>query len=320
MASSEQATNNTKGSAFYSALLILQCIIWGVGNPITKFGMETVSPFTFLAFRFTLAFLLFMLFFGKGIVKDLKKEYIISASIVGLFTAASFIFSTFALLLTAATITGFLMALSVVFTPILSFFVLRHRADKKLIFVILIVVIGMYFLCANGGKFTFGIGELFGILTAVSGAAMLIYSSKHVSNIGPITLSTIQTLVCAVTCILCMFLFEDIGDLAYVSGEGWFSILYMAVGCTCIAYMLQNIALRKVSATFVSLAFCSEPIFTAIASYFLLGETLSIKGLFGCLLIVIGLILSTLSTDQKKDPEKKEGNLSNDEDKEKTCD
>ena len=70
--------------------------------------------------------------------------------------------------------------------------------------------------------------------------------------------------------------------------------MYLAVACTCIAYILQNIALRKVSATFVSLAFCTEPVFTAIASFFILGERLSLAGLAGAVLIAIGITLASV--------------------------
>jgi drug/metabolite transporter (DMT)-like permease len=75
---------------------------------------------------------------------------------------------------------------------------------------------------------------------------------------------------------------------------GWGIILYLAVGCTCVAYLFQNISLRKVPATYVSLIFCSEPIFTAIASYFLLDELLSISGFIGAALIMAGIVYAAL--------------------------
>lgn len=291
-------TSKRNNTAFYGSLILLQCLLWGVGNPVAKICLETLPPFLCMTIRYFIAFVLFLLFFYKKIRSQFRKEHIPNCVIVGLFTAASFIFSTFALKLTEATITGFLLSLSVVFTPVLSFFILHQKVGKKLGFIILLSVAGLYFLCGNGGSFSFGPGEICALLSALTGAGMLTYSSKHVSDVGPVALSTAQSAVTAVVSLIFALIFEDFHSLAYVSAEGWWSVLYLAVACTCIAYSLQNIALSKVSATFVSLAFCTEPIFTVIASFFLLGECLSLTGFLGAALIVAGIVMASMGTGE----------------------
>lgn len=292
------SNNKQHNTALYGSLILLQCFLWGVGNPIGKICLETLPPFLCLAIRYSLACVLFLLFFYKTIAAQFRREHIPNCMIVGLFTAASFIFSTLALKITQATIVGFLLSLTVVFTPVLSFFILRQKPGKKLIFIIFLAVAGLYFLCGNGGSFSFGVGEICALLSALTGAGMLTYSSKHVSDVGPVALSTAQSAVTAVISFIFACIFEDFHSLAYVSAEGWWSVLYLAVACTCIAYSLQNIALSKVSATFVSLAFCTEPIFTVIAAFFLLGERLSLIGLLGASLIIIGVVLASLGADE----------------------
>ncbi|MCI8646534.1 MAG: DMT family transporter [Firmicutes bacterium] len=291
---SNQKQHNT---GFYGSLILLQCLLWGVGNPVGKICLETLPPFLCLAIRYSLACILFLLFFYKKIVTQFRREHIPNCMIIGLFTAASFIFSTLALKITQATIVGFLLSLTVVFTPILSFFILRQKAGKKLIFIISLAVAGLYFLCGNGGSFSFGLGEICALLSALTGAGMLAYSSKHVSDVGPLALSTAQSAVTAVISFIFACILEDFHSLTSVSAEGWWSVLYLAVACTCVAYSLQNIALSKVSATFVSLAFCTEPIFTVIAAFFLLGERLSLTGLLGAALIIIGVVLASIGAD-----------------------
>ncbi len=295
---SQKRQNNT---AFYGSLILLECLLWGIGNPVGKICLETLPPFLCLAIRYSIACLVFLLFFYKKIRTQFRKEHIPDCIVVGLFTAASFIFSTLALKFSEAVIVGFLLSLSVVFTPILSFFILRQKVGRKLVFIILLVVAGLYFLCGNGGRFSFGIGEIYALLSALTGAGMLTYSSKHVSDVGPVALSTTQCAVTAVVSLVFAVIFEDFHSLAHVSPEGWWSVLYLAIASTCIAYSLQNIALSRVSATFVSLAFCTEPIFTVIASFFLLGERLSLIGLIGAALIVIGIVMASLGAEE---PEK----------------
>ncbi len=285
---------NNKKLYMYKSFILLQCLIWGIGNPVTKIGLNTITPFYCLTMRFTLAFLVFILFFGKKIKEDLTKESLPGLFIICLFNAVSFIFSTLSLQATAANISGFLMALSVVFTPLLSAVVLKKKTNLKVISSIAIVVAGMYFLCGNSGQFQFGLGELFALLSSVSLAITLIYSSKHVCTIGPMVISSAQAGFTALVSFIFALFFEDSHILFHVSASGWGALIYLALGCTCIAYMLQNCALKQVSAVFVSLAFCMEPIFTALASYPLLGETLSLKGISGAVLILTGTIIASV--------------------------
>ena len=46
-------------------------------QPLTKTAYESITPFWCLFFRFFLAFLIFMLFFGKSIIKQLKSAKIL---------------------------------------------------------------------------------------------------------------------------------------------------------------------------------------------------------------------------------------------------
>ena len=122
---------------------------------------------------------------------------------------------------------------------------------------------------------------------------MLVYSSKYLQDIDPLALSVMQTGFTGLYCMIFSLAFEGIPNLSNIPAMGWSVILYLAVACTCIAYACQNAALRHVPATYVALAFCSEPIFTAAASYFLLGEMLSAKGFLGAGLIMASIIMAS---------------------------
>jgi drug/metabolite transporter (DMT)-like permease len=41
--------------AVYILMIVLQSVIYGIGNPITKIAYESITPFWGLAFRFTFA-------------------------------------------------------------------------------------------------------------------------------------------------------------------------------------------------------------------------------------------------------------------------
>lgn len=296
-----------KTTIIYGSLLLLECLFWGVGNPVMKIGLDVIPPLFCLAVRYLLAFLLFLPFFAKRVINNMTRKQLVPYLIISAFTAASFITCAFALIYTTATTTGFLMSTAVIFTPFFSYFVLKQKIDKKHALPIVIVTVGLYLLCSGNGGFTFGLGEVFALLCAIAGACMLVFSSKYLQDNDPFTVTVMQTGFTGLFCIIFALIFEDIPSLGSVPLLGWGVIIYLAVGCTCIAYLLQNISLRKVPATYVAMAFCSEPIFTAIASYFLLGEVLSLKGLAGAALIMVSIIMASLMPEEAE-AEKKDNN------------
>ena len=92
-----------------------------------------------------------------------------------------------------------------------------------------------------------------------------------------------------------MFLFEGGLDLQALSNrKALGAVVYVALGGTCAAYVLQNVAMHHISATFAALAFCTEPVFTALFAYLLLGETLSAQGFVGAGIVLAGVMAASV--------------------------
>ena len=276
----------------YHAFIVLECVLWGVGNTVTKIGLQSISPFYCLTIRFFLSFGLFVLFFFPILKKcstELKKCIPISVM-----TAASFILSTLSLQFAPVTTAGLLMALSVVFTPILAILVHKTQPEKKIAGAVLLVLIGLYLICGISGENAFGVGELMALISSFCLAVTLTFSAKLVRTIEPVVLSTVQSGVTALISLSFSVMLEDFQSLYHVSASGWLSIFYLAAGCTFIAYLLQNIALKHISPVFASIAFCTEPVFTALSAYLMLGEQLSAFGYLGSVFIIMGMVVSSL--------------------------
>ena len=58
---------------YYIMLIVVQGLIFGIGNPLIKFAYESISPIWALAIRFTLATLIFLVLLGKTALPELKK-------------------------------------------------------------------------------------------------------------------------------------------------------------------------------------------------------------------------------------------------------
>ncbi|HHV71431.1 MAG TPA: DMT family transporter [Clostridia bacterium] len=293
-----------KYTLFYVNLVLLQCLLWGISNPLAKMGLEVISPFYCLALRYLIAFSLFLLFFGKRILTKINKEYFIPCLIISIFTTISFNASIICLMYTSATNAGFLISTPILFTPLFSLIILKQRIDKKRLLPIISVTIGLYFLCNGNSGFSFGWGEALALLSSISGACMLTFSSKYLQDLDSLLVSTIQSGTTGLFTFILALIFEDFPGFTGIPPLGWGVILYLGACCTFLAYIFQNTALSHIPANYVALAFCSEPIFTAIASYFLLGETLTIKGFIGAILIMLSIITASVMPEEQAWKEK----------------
>ncbi|MDO4481769.1 MAG: DMT family transporter [Bacillota bacterium] len=293
-----EMTDNRTGK--YRIFIILECLIWGVGNPITRYAYVSMTPFCYMAVRFAAAFLIFTGVFYKHIKADLSGEKLKGCLIVGVFMGGAYIFGNIALAESMVTIVGFLMGTSVVFTSLFSVVFLKSRLEKRFIAILAAVVIGMYLLCCGGsGEFAFGAGEIFALLSSACLGSTLILSAKYIKDVSPFTLSAVQCGVTAAACTVFGLVLEDFSCMLHAEPVSWAAMLYLVIGCTVAAFMLQNVSIKHLSPIFVSLAFSTEPIFTAVASFFILGETINAAGIVGSVLIMAGVAAASVMNERK---------------------
>ena len=293
-------TKKQHSSLYYIGLIVLQGLIFGIGNPLIKFAYESISPFWCLTLRFFAATAIFALFCGKTAFPELKKTRVMVWLPTSLCMALAYITCNVGLHLTTATGVGFLMSLAVVFTPPLARLVLGRKMHLSFLPVLIFAVAGLYLLCMNGGTFRFGVGELLALICSFGMAGSLVWGEECLNTLSPSAVSLIQTAVTAVASLLCAVFLEPFPDLGAVEPEAWGIIIYLIVLCSCLCYILQNIALTRLPSAVVSLTQCLEPIFTAIFAFLLLGERLSLLGFGGALLLMICIIYGNY-TENKYD-------------------
>jgi drug/metabolite transporter (DMT)-like permease len=287
---------------FFILLIILQCLIYGIGNPLTKIAYEDIPPFCCLAIRFVLAAFIMAAAAGRRAVAELRTVRWTEWMPGSLCMAGAYILSNVALHLTKATTVGFLMSLPVLFVPFLAVLVLRRPYRRAFLPVQIMASAGLYLLCCSGGAFTFGWGEALSLTVALCVAGALVCSEKNLRSLRASTLSFVQIAITAVLSAVGALLFERGTKLSDIRPVSWWVILYLALLCSCLAYYLQNTALTHVSAGLVSLAQCTEPVFTVGASYFILGERLSGMGWCGAAILLVCIVYGNIveNTTAKK--------------------
>ena len=274
----------------YVSFILLQSVVYGFGNPLTKIAYESITPFWLLTFRFLMALLVFFIFFGKRILNQLKEVKLSQYLPASLCMALAYITCNLALNWTSATNVGFLMSLPVIFTPFLAVLILHQKYNIKYLPFQLIVTVGLYLLCCNGDAFTLNKGDLCALITAIALSGALVFGKKSLESVDAVTISTMQTGVTALLSLICALLFDDFSVVPNITTVTWAVVIYLALACTCLAYVLQNSALGHLSSAAVSMLQCTQPILTAACSFIILRETLSLRGILGGLIIIVSIL------------------------------
>lgn len=281
------------GKALYISFILIQSLVYGIGNPLTKVAYHSITPLWLLAARFSLAFLLFALFFGRRLFAQLRKVSWTLWLPSALCCAGAYISCNLALDLTAATNVGFIMSLPVLFAPLLFSLVFRRSYAWRHLPVQLVTIVGLFLLCCNTGSFSFGPGEALALLDALCLAGVLVFGEKAIAQMDVLSVTGVQIGVTMILSLAGALLFDHTSVLAAAKPEAWLVVLYLAGVCTIAAYLLQNKAVAHLSASTVSMLQCTQPILTALVAYFLLGETLNGLGLLGAGLILICLFIDS---------------------------
>lgn len=293
-------SQNGKGKQnVFIFVVLLQALLYGIGNPFIKISYETITPLWSLSLRFILSLIIISVIIGKKAIIELRSVRVSEWMPGAVCMAGSYIFSTIALNMTSVTLVGFLMSLPILFVPILALIILRRRYRLIFIPIQLAAAAGLYLLCSNEGVFSFGWGEALALLSSVAAAGALVLTEKSLQTLSPLSSTFAQVSTIVVLSTICSIVFENNTDFLAVSAKTWWLILFLAIFCSGLCYILQNVALDRLPASVVSLALCSEPIFTAVASYIFLGEKLSKMGWGGSVILMICIIIGNYFCDEK---------------------
>lgn len=286
--------SRSRSKWFPCFLILLQSLLYGFGDPISKFAFDVMPVYSLLVLRYSMALVVLLLLFGKRIWKGLKQCSVKDWILPTLCMSGAYVVNNIALDLTAATSVAFLRSLATVMTPLLALVVYRRTYRWQHIPIQCLVVVGLYLLCGLGGLSGFGFGEVLSLLSALLLAGSLVFGEHALERVDPITLSTLQVAASVLMAAICAPIFNGGLHLELTTPTIWAIITYMAIGCTLAGYLLQNAALTTLSSRTAALLQCACPVLTAVFSRFVLDERLSVAGVIGAVIILICVVAETL--------------------------
>ena len=292
-----------------SLLLLLTAFIWGVAFVAQSVGGEAVGCFTFNGVRSLIgAVVLLPVIYFLDVQKkkemgeekfleqkDDKKTLLLGGICCGVMLCIASNFQQFGISFTTVGKAGFITAMYILIVPILGLF-MKKKVGIKVWLGVVLATIGLYMLCMTSESFSLSKGDFLVLICAGFFSLHILIIDYFSPKVDGVRMSCIQFFVCGVISTAIAFIFENPSFSAILSG--WLPILYAGVLSCGVAYTLQIVGQKNMDPTVASLILSLESVFSVLAGWLILNQTLSARELLGCVLMFGAIILAQL-------PEKK---------------
>lgn len=273
------------------------CIIWGTTYLALRIAVQHFPPFLFSAIRQSIAGLIliaFMLIVGK--VKWPSLAQIRQQAIAGFFmiTLGNGLVA-WAEMHIPSGIAAIICSLMPVLVILINLSI--NRDERPTLPIILGVALGMVGIIlifsehiASFSRTEYLLGILMTFLAALSWASGSIWIKKRNTDTNPFINAGMQMFFGGIWMYPLSFAIDDLSTVHW-SGEAAYSLLYLIVLGSIIAYASYSYALRKLPMTIVSLYAYVNPLVAVFLGWLVLDEKLNAKIIVAFLLTVAGIYI-----------------------------
>ena len=269
--------------------LFIVTVVWGTTFPAMKDLSEHFSAVWIAFLRFAMAGVLLSPF----LLRASRVDYV-AGTVLGLMLFAAFMFQVEALAQMSASRNAFITGLNVLIVPLLG--VLGGRMpENRIIIAVALSMAGLFAMCWDGGAWS--TGDTLALCGAVCfGVYVKLMEGLTRRADNMMALTAVQIIAVAV-CAAAWIAVAEPQAVAWSSVEdrirgNFYNLLYLGVFATAAIISLQTWGQRHATANEAAIVYAFEPACAAIAAYFWLAETMTLRSILGGLLLIAGMIVS----------------------------
>jgi drug/metabolite transporter (DMT)-like permease len=278
-------------------LMLIAAMIWGSAFVAQRLSLDAIGPFLFTGLRFLLGALVVLTMIvcvRRSALAELSqrepggaRELLGAGALLGIVLAASISLQQIGLQYTKVANAGFISSLYVVIVPLLGV-LLRHRTGIATWLGASLAAVGMYFLSVDE-HFSMLYGDWYQLAGALVISVQMMLVGRFALRHDTLMLALVQFVTCGVACLVVGLVIEPV-SLAVLTRAAP-TILYGGALSVGVAYTIQVVAQRYAAPSHAAVIFSMEGVFAALAGLLVLDETLTARSLFGCALMLAGLIV-----------------------------
>ncbi len=279
-----------------NSLLLITAAIWGLGFVAQVVGMNYLSPFAFIGARFLLGAasllpLVVFFYYRNWLPQSSLRTVCIGSLVLGIILFAAGSLQQVGIVYSNASNAGFITGLYMVLVPIIGL-ALKLRPGLNAWIGTLLAVIGLFLLSVKA-DFTMGYGDTLLLIGAVGWALHILAIDHYASRAAPLLLALGQFIVCGALAVGVSVVWETTTweQLSAATNV----LIYAGVITVGVAYTLQVIAQERADPTHAAIILSLEAVFGALGGYLFLQEQLTPRELWGCTLMLAGMLVSQVS-------------------------
>jgi len=273
--------------------LVLVCVVWGTTFLIVQRAVAKMPVMDFLAVRFTVATVA-MFALRPTCLRGMTRQGYMQAIILGVLLGLGYITQTYGLRYTSATISGFITGMYVVFTPVMSWLILRRKINRNTWLAVALATAGLAMLSLR--SWSVGVGELLTLGCALVSAVYIVGLGEWSAKYNPYGFSALQIATVAVITLVAA---APRGITLPPDSGVWWVVVTTAIFATAIAFLVQTWAQSLVPATNAAIVMTMEPVFAGIFGVFFGGDKLSLQIITGAVCVLIAIIMIAMRSASK---------------------
>lgn len=274
-------------------------LAWGLNSIMMKVLVENFQPVTMAAWRIILATVtVFAVLFAMGKVRKLTKKEWKYVSVAAIFNVVVYNYLlSIGMQETSASNGGLIMGIAPLLNMVMAMIFLGMKGTWMKAVGIVIGFMGVSFIILNNGGALNGIsmGDLNVFLAIVSQAFSYILISRVSRTIDPRLMTGYMMALGSIGLLIISFITEPQGIQSMIGAAPsvWIVFTISAVVSGALGHLIYNYAVGQVGAAESAIFMNLSPLFALIGSALLLGESITIIQVFGFLLIIAGVLLSS---------------------------
>ncbi|MGV1034709.1 MAG: DMT family transporter [Microbacteriaceae bacterium] len=286
----------TTSRALPSIALLVVAALWGGSYLAAQQLAQAIGLTPSLAARFGVAALVLLVWTAiqSRKVSTPWKSVLSKGALLGSLRSATLGLETAGVLHTTPTNAGVLIGLSVILTPLLESAYLRRKPEPRVLASAGLATIGVAMLAlgSQSGFSGLGFGDMLILCAAVTRAVLVLAGNRvGADQIGALPLTSVEVSVGA----LVFGLFGGASlwnQLPAMTATDLTLVLYLALGCTVIAFVLQLWATARTSAAHASVLLGTEPLWALLVGIVLAGNRLTLVAGIGVAAILAATLWS----------------------------
>ncbi|MDP4185233.1 MAG: DMT family transporter [Bacteroidota bacterium] len=293
----------TKRGRIYLAV-IFSMVCWSFSFVWVKVVYVSYKPITTVLFRLIISSVLLFAFgiICKKLDKPDRKGFLNLMLLAFFEPFLYFMGESFGMQYVSSTLGSVIVSTIPLFTPITAWYLYREKLSIRNFIGLLVSFLGVGIVVLNKDFSlqisTAGFMLMFlAVLSAIGYSAVL---KKASYQYNPLTVIAYQNFI-GIFYFLPFWLIFDVNDFMHTpfNGNAMWAIFKLAVFASSLAFILYTYAIRHLGINKANIFTNTIPVFTAIFAFFILEEELNLRKLIGISVVIGGLFLSQLKSNQE---------------------